>query len=376
MTDMENSPKARNYGIDLLRIFAMYLVAVLHVLGRGGILANADSLSINYEAAWLLETAAYCAVNCYALISGYVNYGAKFKLSNLAVIWLNVLFYTLGITAIFALLRPEALSPHPWLRALTPVMSSEYWYVNAYFCLFAFIPVLNYAVRHIPQKQMRAVIIMLAAVFTVLQTPASKDLFGTVRGYSGLWLMVLYLIGAYIRKYDALAKVTKLRSLILYAAAVAVSWLFKLAVEAAGAALPDESGRIAAFVSSHAGDLIEYTSPTILAAAVFIMSFFLKLKIGTAAKKIIAFLAPSAFSVYLIHVNGLVWDNIMLDRFVNYAWAASPIVMLAKVVLAALGLYLFCTAADMPRRFIFSRTALSSRLHALERRLTGDLWNE
>ncbi|MBQ5998579.1 MAG: hypothetical protein IJL70_03820 [Treponema sp.] len=39
---MENAltQNQRNYGIDLLRILAMYMVVVLHVLGCGGILEN------------------------------------------------------------------------------------------------------------------------------------------------------------------------------------------------------------------------------------------------------------------------------------------------------------------------------------------------
>ena len=30
----------RNYGIDLFRMLAMFMVAILHVLGQGGILGN------------------------------------------------------------------------------------------------------------------------------------------------------------------------------------------------------------------------------------------------------------------------------------------------------------------------------------------------
>ena len=58
--------------IDLFRIIATLLVIVLHVLGKGGILNNAAPDSAAYWTAWFLEICAYCAVNCFALISGYV----------------------------------------------------------------------------------------------------------------------------------------------------------------------------------------------------------------------------------------------------------------------------------------------------------------
>ena len=61
-------------GRDRLRMAAMFMVAVLHVLGAGGVLNSATPLSPDYVTAWLLETAAFCAVNCYALLSGYVGF--------------------------------------------------------------------------------------------------------------------------------------------------------------------------------------------------------------------------------------------------------------------------------------------------------------
>ena len=71
--------KERNYGIDLLRIVSMFLVCILHVLGHGGILNNTTENTVNYNVAWIMNISAYCAVNCYALISGYVGIKSKFK---------------------------------------------------------------------------------------------------------------------------------------------------------------------------------------------------------------------------------------------------------------------------------------------------------
>ena len=62
----------RNYNIDLFRIIAAFFVTVLHVLGQGGILESTSPTETNYWIAWFLEICAYCVVNCFALISGYV----------------------------------------------------------------------------------------------------------------------------------------------------------------------------------------------------------------------------------------------------------------------------------------------------------------
>ena len=61
----------RNYGIDLLRIVLMYMVCILHTLGCGGVLAACTEGTTPHKVFWLLEILSYCAVDAFALISGY-----------------------------------------------------------------------------------------------------------------------------------------------------------------------------------------------------------------------------------------------------------------------------------------------------------------
>ena len=79
----------RNFGIDLLKITAIFMVVILHTNGHGGILFS-PSLTYtqenffysNYSIVWLIEYLAYCAVNCYALITGYFYWNKKFNIIN------------------------------------------------------------------------------------------------------------------------------------------------------------------------------------------------------------------------------------------------------------------------------------------------------
>ena len=96
----------RNYGIELLRIVAMLAVCLLHILGQGGILAKTVKYSLRYELVWFMEIAAYCAVNCYALISGYVGVGSKYKYSKLGYICLQALFHIVWIFILSLFILP------------------------------------------------------------------------------------------------------------------------------------------------------------------------------------------------------------------------------------------------------------------------------
>ena len=83
-------PTGRNYGVDLLRILSMFFVIILHCLGKGGVLDAAKQGTAQYSSAWFLEAVAYCAVNIFGMISGYVGYSdmpKKTKYSNWILMW-------------------------------------------------------------------------------------------------------------------------------------------------------------------------------------------------------------------------------------------------------------------------------------------------
>ena len=76
--------KKRNTGINLFKLFSMFMIALLHVLGMGGITGAAAGTS-SYYPVYLMQNAAFCAVNCYALVSGYLMLGKKIKPSRITV---------------------------------------------------------------------------------------------------------------------------------------------------------------------------------------------------------------------------------------------------------------------------------------------------
>ncbi len=356
----------RNYGIDLLRMFAMYLIAVLHVLGQGGVLA-ATSGAKN-DAAWILEIGAYCCVNCYALISGYVGLNSKFKYTNIIMLWLNVLFYTVGITLMFSIFMPDAvrvpigedelflISPK-WDYALFPVSEKEYWYFTAYVLCYFFTPILNKAVLALERKQLKKAIIALLIIFSVPYLYTDRDVFGSGYGYSGLWLIVLYLVGAYMKKYNSLSHLSKLQALAGYISCISLTWGSMILIENY---LPN-FGR--------SNILIHYISPTIIASAVFLLVLFRQMSLGRRMRKIIGFFAPLSFSVYIIHVHPLVWKYIMAGLFKPIGKLSIPLMMLS-VVGASLGLYLTCSLIDVVRFYLFKLLRLQKLVFFLETKIT------
>ena len=160
----------RNYGIDMLRLVAMFFVVICHVLGHGGVMKNATGY--NYSVSSLLQIVAYCAVNCYAIISGYVGYKEEdnYHYTKYLKFWIPVFFYSVGITIIFYVINSGSVGIKEIIWAFFPVTTYEYWYVNAYAALFFLIPWINRLIQNITEKELNRLIFVLFMFFSVYLT--------------------------------------------------------------------------------------------------------------------------------------------------------------------------------------------------------------
>ena len=145
---------------------------------------------------------AYCAVDCFAIISGFVSYTDKektYRYSKFFRFWLQVITYNFGITLIAFLVKPAIVGEVKIvIKSLLPVATKAYWYVSAYAGLFFIIPWLNKLMRSCSKKEETSLITVILFIFVGYVTFANKvgDCFKLSRGYSFVWLTILYLIGA------------------------------------------------------------------------------------------------------------------------------------------------------------------------------------
>jgi surface polysaccharide O-acyltransferase-like enzyme len=282
----------RNYGIDLLRLFAMYLIVVLHVLGQGGVLNSENAVGTRYAVAWFLEICAYCSVDCYALISGYVGYRDRetpYRYSKFLSFWVPVFFYSLGIALVAALVDPDAVNAERMWKSVFPVTTSRYWYITAYAGLFFVIPWLNRLLRGCTDRELTRVAIGIFVIFCCFN--AVSIVYGgglsLAGGYSFVWLALLYVLGACLKRTGIVEKFRSRVWLLAAFLAVLVTWLFKVF-------MPTRPVNDA---------LISYTSPTITLVAVALLAVFSRLRPQGIWRKLIGFFAPAALGVYLIHVH-------------------------------------------------------------------------
>ena len=347
--------KSRNYGIDALRILAMFMVTVLHVLGQGGALSASSRVSIDhYNVAWLMEIAAYGAVDIYALISGYVGVNSRSRCSKIMLLRLQTSFWALIIVAVFAFFPPvsplaEEVTGNSWFNACFPMMTDMYWYITCYFGLLFFKPLLDAAVHHTSEKRFY---IFLAAIFVFFLTlPMFKDTIkipymGLGGGYSLIWLIALYLIGGFFRKYDIPSKIPGQFALLAALLALLFTWIAKIELQWS--------------------QLVSYVSPTVFITSVGLFIAFSKLNVRhKVPQKIISILSPATLGVYIIHVNPFIWKNIIKDFARGIVDCPIPLMVL-RVLGCAATIYISCSILDIIRGKLFDLIKLKKRLGYLD----------
>lgn len=326
----------RNDGIDLLRIAAMVLVILLHLTGVGGICWGARLGSAQFYLGQFLRTASFCAVNCYALISGFVGWNRQPKLRNLLQLWRKVVLLCLVITGGAWVLDPAAVGLAEVREAVLPVLSGTYWYFSAYVGLFCFQPLLNHALRHIPGREAA----MAAAGIGLLVLASSVGSLGEwvllANGYSTLWLMILYLLGGLMSRFRIPERLPAAGWAGLYLLAVLAAYLPRMALLLI-------KPELWSFDSQNLA--MQYTGPTVVLASVSLLGLFARLKLSPRAVRITRALSPHAFGVYLLHTNPLVFLGCIWGHFTDLG--AMPLWKLVPTLLAVtLGIYAAGTAAD------------------------------
>lgn len=328
----------RNYGIDALRLVAMLCVVILHILGRGGGMRNVQGQQGSLL--WLIEIMAYCAVNCYGIISGYVSFSEvkkEYHYEKYISMWIQVFFYSVAIMGVAYLIAPSSIKDISLKTILLPVTSGVYWYFTAYTGLFFLIPWLNCFVRERTKREMNSIILGIFLLFSCYPSVVASiaDPFKIGNGYSFLWLMFLYLIGAWMKKCRITDYIEGKFAFIVFVICEIIMW------------------RGALFNEGVKKVLVSYISPTMVIVSICCVIIFSKWRVGRITKGLIKCFAPAAFGVYLIHVHILCW-NYIEEKFLWITEVKELWKIPLSVVESAGIIFIGCLLIEKLRLIIFS----------------------
>lgn len=324
----------RNFGIDLLRVISMLFIVILHFLGHGGVLAASSTSAIKFSLVYLLETIAYCGVDIFAIISGYVLYSEEKRKTNWSKfiqLWFRVLFYSVGITVILHMFISSKLTYRTLLLSFIPISNNTYWYFTAYFIIF----LLSHGLVELSRfaEEGKAYIYLCAGLILLYISHAISGLFSIVLlGY-------LFFVGALLKKCCDRIVLSNLKASIIIVICVIITWLCKIMFSLCGY---EGIGKL----------LLRYDSPTIIIMAIMLVIIFSRLKLGNRSKSILKFISGSVFSVYLLNDHPDVRENLMsgcLKNVIRY----NVIAILFIIICISILFFVIAIAIDKVREALF-----------------------
>lgn len=360
----EPLPQKHNYGIDLLRILSMLMICILHVLNQGGALTACKSDPVRYAAVSFLNIALFCSVNCYALISGYVGLNARYRYTNLLLLWLQVVLYNLLVISVFYFALPGSVTKAELIEALLPVtLSSSRWYFRAYFLLFFLMPLLNSAVKKLSRRRLAYLTVVLLALCAALTLANNMLSWGFSLINSTFMLAVFYLMGAYFKEYGCFPKIKSGYFLLCFAASTVTVWL----IGTAASIMPD-APRLLGVISDK---LVGYLSPAIILNSLCLFVLFVRIE-NVRCKRLLKTAGSLTFGVYIIHTAPLLFNLVLKDAFSGFA-RLHPAVMLISVILTSAALYLVCSIIEYLRQRLFGALKIKEALQRAEDRIREKL---
>ncbi len=312
----------------------MFMVCMIHVnlftrsIDRASIVPGKEYFF--YIGVWT-ESVGIIGVNLYALITGYVCLYSRWRVARYVELWAQVAFYSMGLLGVGLLLsRYTHLSwEYSWKDLLLmTLLGSTYWYFAAYSALFLVMPFLNKLLRNLRQREYLLLLGGILLVIPIINKWQAPILYRM--GYNVTWLAVLYVTGAYVRRFSPLVNTW-------VAVAICVICTFQpLVSNVFCESVPDWS----------------YCNPLMVlySCCLFLLFYRVRVKSGV-GRRLIMWAAPLSFGVYLIHVHPWTWKMLMqyvpqLNEYLDYPWWIS--------IVGGAVIYMLCTLIDWGRYMLFA----------------------
>lgn len=362
-TEHQSTAKAqRNPNIELLRIVSMLMILVLHYFNQGRALWDVAEGSLNYYLIWIVEAICYISVNCYMLISGYFLWKTKFKLNKLISFWLTGAFYSIILFALCIATNISEFSLKGLCKAVFLISGRTNWYVTVYFALYCLLPLLNYAIQSMSKKELKMVIGATLILFSLIPTVLFFwDAFGVSDGYSLLWYINMYLIGAYLNRFCSdKIKSMKTSLFILGMFSILLLPLFKFSVEAMSTVVPAISGC--------SNILYKYNSIPVVIASLSMFCLFSRITIRKdKITRQINSVAKTTLGVFIIHTHFSLRDSLWVllgsKAVMNSPWLWLHLLVCIIIV------FIFCSFIEFGRMYLFNCLKIENTINKISDKL-------
>lgn len=199
--NMTEKPKEYNYGLDIIRIIAMFFVVSLHSLAQSFNLSNIRGGLLLITGC--IEYCSWVAVPLFLLLTGYLYYNKTPTWNYYKKIFIFLFEYFMCCLVVWAfkglILKEQIKLGKGLLLILTRKFADYSWYIEMFVGLFLVAPFINLCYKNISNKNLKLLLMLfLFCIFSVTSTT-------TFLGWN-YWLtaypIMYYCFGLFIREYQ------------------------------------------------------------------------------------------------------------------------------------------------------------------------------
>ncbi len=349
-----NEKSKRNHGLDLLKIIGMINIINLHINLRMNSL-RMNSKDLKFHQVYSLEVFSFWPVDAFGLISGIVGYG-KYKFSNIIYLWFIYIFYSIFFSIIP--FNKSKINSKELILSFFPLGIKRNWYVNAYIFMYYFLPFITNSIHSINKNLFDKIVLHFFLIYsvydTMIDTYTRNINFDFIyKGYSSLWLLILYIVGGYLRRFYLQKNCISIFLLTYVISSFITSeyMIYNIRI-----------------YNKQMFKIMSYTSPTIIIQALSLIFFFSNLKINNKYLiKAISFIIPLNFSTILIHMRyffSKIQSSLEVFKFIN---SLSPKLLFFKIYGISISIYFICIIFDYFRYLLFKLFRIKNVCNFIEK---------
>ncbi len=323
----------RNSNVELLRIIAMIVIIIHHYMYHG--LLKTEFYNINYYIANILSIGGALGVDIFFIISGYYIYKSKITARKILRIEGQVLFYSISIFIILSMIFKTQINIQNCIYYFGPISKNLYWFATAYMLIMIFSKYINKLADSLEKMEFKILIFTLLIIYFTLPTYLNIRVPAVFIERS----VTLYLIGAYIRKYNISNKENKAKykkKLLLYFTLNTVIIIATIYIHHISKH----------YVLGNETFSVQQENPIIVLIAIYM--FLLAISAKEIKSKVINTISSTTFGVYLIHDNPII-RLFLWEIIVGCTQYSDKPYMIVSCIGTTLLIFVACSIIDLIR---------------------------
>lgn len=355
----------RKSNFELMRIISMLFIVIYHVILHSGLFDTTTKTA--YMLIMFLNALILVHVNSFAILSGYFQSSSKFRLSKIISINALTWFYKSLFLIIFILLSKYTvykveISMIDTIETLLPIDFGTYWFVNCYMVTYILSPFLNKLIEQLNQHQLKKLIYIMILLFCIIPVLTIERFIYTTNGRSLFTFILLYFVGAYLRKYPVennylFKKYTRTAKKHIFIILYLICATFNFLIAIVGKDLSNYGTMASQVGKIMSVSATNFLSPILILQSIFYFLIFTQIDLKS---KFVNGIAKSTFGVYLIHENYYIRNN--LYNYLGITIANNPSSKIIIVVLT-LSICLFVISVIIDKiRSLFSKLIMKSKI--------------